>query len=406
MIGLFPILAQVFLGANLVSSLSIAIPTPLEPRDSLEGRETDKRDEVVYLTNCRKYKDKKSDVNNVMEHKSFLLYHNVFDYTRNNKTGFAWVDRVTPSFPKGQRVEAQGGSTVDWTLGKQDDRIEGKFGKLGLSFWVHSLASIGADDTKVTGKAELGDMDMRCYQENTKMEMTIDGFYHKCISPYYCTREQRQIRRTLFSFSEQIATVGILGKPAKQGQRDPRVDDIISKLYEPLALFEPKQPKTVKEYVIEKEFERLRLGKKHSIRFTWQAGQLSTDKSYDPSRIKLITEHLVKKVVPEIQKKAKNAGPIMTNGKNWDVYKVPLPANINVQIQEAFQDRLNWGSTDTIDIDIIYPTSQSCGKDAGLIKLFVDLFDPVSAATSGKFSAAMNGLGHVGGMVHSSLCSR
>lgn len=340
-----------------------------------------------------------------MEHKSLLLYYDIFDYTRNNKTGFSWIDQATPSYPKTQRVEAQGGTTVDWTLGKQDDRIEGKFEKLGKRFWVHSLDSKGSEDTSVTGKAELGDMDMRCYQERTSIDMMMGGFYHKCIAPYYCTRESRQIRRTLFSFSEESTTVGILGQPGKKDRRDPRVDGIVASIYEPLRIMSPTQANTVKEYVIEKEYERLGMGKKHSIRFTWKAGQLSTDKSYDPNQIKLIADHLLRKVVPEIQKRAKNAGPIITSGKNWDVYKVPFPANINVQVQEAFQDRLNWHPVDTIDINIIYPKALSCGNDGAFAKALEGIFGPLSTITTGRVSAVLNGLGLVAGMTHSSICT-
>lgn len=356
---------------------------------------------VVYLAECRQYKDKNSDLKDVQDHQSYLLYHEVFDYTRNNDS-FTWSAWAHPSYPKKQRVDAMG-SQVDWTLATEDDMIHAKFDKLDRTFTVHSLSEKGDPITQATGVADLGGHGMRCYRDNsTAITFGLSGHYNRCLAQYFCTRERRQIRRTQFSISEQTVGVEILAQTPQdlnlpKGQRDPRVDGVISNVYYWLSRMDPGEGGGAKEYIIDSQT------KKHSVRFDWQAGQGSKDPGYDPRRIKLVSEYLVKTLNTEIEKKTKGDGSTYTT-QTWVKYKAPFPAHIRVQFQIAFQEQLDWKPTDTIDIYIITHNEAACGTDAAWAKLLSGLFGAGAAVLTGGASAIASGLGGVFGAYHTAAC--
>jgi hypothetical protein len=302
-----------------------------------------------------------------------------------------------------------GGAFVDWTAAKQDDRIEANFKDIERRFWVHSLSQKGDPRTNATGIASLGDLDMRCYEDKTfDRGITNNNWYYRCSSAYACTRSQRRVRRTLFSFSEETVDVEILGRlPTKlkipKDQRDPRVDGVVSNVYHWLSTVDPKQGSVAEEFVIDTEFKR-QFGKNmHSVRYNWKAGIISSDPTYDPSRIKLISTELSKKLNPEIEKKVKKAG-LWYWDDDWILYKAPFPATVKVQIQTASQEQLDWSSTDEIEIAIVDHKAAACGKEAAWAKLLSGLFGGAAALATGGASAALTGLGGVAGMIHTASC--
>ncbi|KAH7139549.1 hypothetical protein B0J11DRAFT_564316 [Dendryphion nanum] len=406
--GRISLLAQFLLGVQLSASLTIEIPTPLEARDGLEKRATDPMDEVVFLTDCRKYNSKDSDDKDVVEHVSFALYHDTYDYTRNNAS-LSWQAFASPSYPNGQRIDSMGGAFVDWTAGKQDDRIDANFDKLERRFWVHGLSRQGDPRTMATGIASLGDHDMRCYKDTTNIHFPRNNWYYKCIADYYCTRKSRQIRRTLFSISEQTVDVKILGqhwserKNAQKGEADPRIEGVISNVYYWLQNLDPKKGSVANEILIDAELKRQSGKKHHSVRMNWKAGQISSDATYDPNRIKQISKKLQDTLEPEIFKKVK-----VDTQAFWDsdylIYKAPFPANVNIQVQIAFQEQLDWKPTDVIDVDIITHGGGGCGSGAAWAKALSGLFGGVAAVVTGGASAVLSGLGGIAGGYHTAAC--
>ncbi|KAH7385342.1 hypothetical protein DE146DRAFT_635944 [Phaeosphaeria sp. MPI-PUGE-AT-0046c] len=120
--GQFTALGGLLLCALVAAARSIGIATPFETRDVLQPRANDLLDEglcpvqdskemtltslsVVYLADCRKYRDKNDDQSKVVQHAGLLLYRDTFDTSRKDMT-FGWGAVATPSYPKSQRVEA------------------------------------------------------------------------------------------------------------------------------------------------------------------------------------------------------------------------------------------------------------------------------------------------------------
>jgi hypothetical protein len=356
---------------------------------------------VVYLADCRKYKTKEADEKDIVEHISFALYHDTFDHTR-NKASFEWDAVATPSYPDSQRVDSMGGAFVEWTAGKQDDRINANFAQLQRRFWVHSLSPEGDPTTNATGIASLGDHDMRCYKSRTSLNFPHSGWYYRCSADYFCTRKQRQIRRTQFSISKEKVDVQISAEEMKKGIRNERVEGLISNVYYWIGTLNPEEGSGAKEVIIDQKMKQY-AGEYHSVRIDWRAGQSSSDPGYDPKRIKLISEAISKRLNPEINSTTKGYTQAPWDS-DWIIYKAPFPASIKVQMQIAFQEQLDWKATDTINIDIISYDSDSCSEAAAWAKVLSGLFAGAAAVATGGASAVLSGLGGMAGGIHTAAC--
>ncbi|KAL1799308.1 hypothetical protein ACET3X_003345 [Alternaria dauci] len=402
------LIAQFLLSVRLVASFAIKTPPLLEARDTLETRATDPRDEVVYLADCKKYKDKESDQQDILEHLSLALYHDTYDYTVKNAS-FSWQDVATASYPEGQRIDSMGGAFVEWTAGKQDDRIEANFAKLERRFWVHGLSADGDSMTKATGVASLGDHDMRCYKTAALANFPRNKWYYRCKAEYACTRQQRQIRRTLVSINEETVEVRIVGrnpkklKGAEKNEPDARVSGVIDYPFYWMGLLNPDEGSIAEETVIDKEIKRHSTSEYHSARVNWVAGQKSTDPTYNPRLIKDVSELLRTTLVPEIEKKVKGAGPAFWDNELY-IFKALFPASIKIQVQIAFQEQLDWKNTDVIDLTIVSHEEGSCGEGAAWAKLLSGLFAGAAAVATGGASAVLSALGGISGAVHTVAC--
>lgn len=302
-----------------------------------------------------------------------------------------------------------GGSFIQWTAGKQDDRIDANFAKLERRFWVHGLSTSGDPQSNATGIASLGDHDMRCYKDDKFSNFPRDKWYYRCLTQYACTRKSRQVRRTIISINERTVDVRIVGrdpkklKGAEKTQIDARVSGVIDYPFYWLGLINPKEGSVAEETVIDKEIKRHISDGYHSAQVDWVIGNKATDPTYDPKRIKDISELLRTTLVPEIEKKVKMSGPAF-----WDnelaIFKAPFPASIKIQVQIAFQESNQWQNTDIIDLTFVSHEEGSCGDGATWAKVLSGLFTGAAAVTSGGYSALLSVLGGVTGGVHTTAC--
>lgn len=348
--------------------------------------------EAVFLSECQKLK---KGTNEQVALEDFLLYFPVYDYVRYNNS-LDIGDVATAPFPKSQRVDAMG-THVDWTLATGDDKITAKFPTIGRTFSVWDLDDEGDPDTNVTGVADLGGKGMLCYDEPWSFKMDRNGWDYKCHAPYYCTRERRMIRRTVFDIYETTTAVEIEGLPKRKngGKLDERIEGMVGNAFFYLQLADRDGVGGAYEYAID-----FRL-KKHTIRFDIQKGQREGDPKYDAERIKLISEHLYEVVTPEIVKKVKTK---TCYGSNTCIYTVPFPSQIKVQVQTALQEQLNWQPTDVIDIYVDVKENAECGNDAVLAKTLSGLFAGIAAVATGGYSAAASVLGGITGGYHTAAC--
>jgi hypothetical protein len=376
-----------------VSSLSINRRNTAEVRDVVDAP-----DEVVYLADCIKYDNANSTEPRSVQ--SLLIYHTQYDTTRDIPK-FQWYDAAAPSLPKAQSAGATS-QQVEWPLGTYDDAINGRFEALGRNFSVHGLGTQGNPETNVTGMAKLGDQAMRCYAQPTTMQSAHNNAYYKCHAPYFCTRESRQVRRTVFQISKQVVAVQVLGAP--QTPRDPRIEAVVDLVYYWLQSAGSDAQNGATEFVIDAAWQReMGIQPLHSIRIDVQDAGRKLDPKYDEARKVHISNHLRQMLMPLIlgslgfERKEYAA-------KTMDVWAARFPAHVQVQQQIAYQHRLDWKVADVFDINIVSKRHPECKEDGAWAQALADMVSVGRGSVSGGYSALLSGLGGVSGGVHSAAC--
>ncbi|KAH7073034.1 hypothetical protein BKA63DRAFT_56169 [Paraphoma chrysanthemicola] len=386
-------LATCIFTSQLVSSLSIDRRNTPNTRDVVNTP-----DEVVYLADCMKYSAGNSSHPESVG--SLLVYHPQFDTSRDFPQS-QWYDADEPSPPKAQPASTTS-QQIDWPQGKSEDPITGTFASLGRNFSVHGLGTQGNPDTNATGMATLGDQAMRCYAQTTTLQSSFNGAKYKCHAPYYCTRESRQIRRTLFQISKQTVAVQILGEP--QQPRDPRIEGIADLVYYWLQSAGSDAQNGVTEYVIDAAWQReLGIQPLHSIRIDVQDENRKNDPKYDEARKVHVANHLRSTLMPIILGTLKFERKEYA-AKTMDVWSAQFPAHIQVQEQIAYQNRLDWKVADVFDINIVSRKHPECKADEAWAKVLANMVALGKGDVKGGYSALLSGLGGVSGGVHDATC--
>lgn len=154
------------------------------------------------------------------------LHYYKNDYDRRN--GGISDDTVTniydPSYHDGFTYH------VAWTAANQSDPIQATFPHDRRTFKVWGLSDGSAPDAPVSGAADFGGAEFKCYQgDQTKKWTTKDGF--TCRAAFTCTRADRYIRATSVTFDKKAAQVGRAKSDCSHSTSPPdKATDVFAKL--------------------------------------------------------------------------------------------------------------------------------------------------------------------------------
>jgi hypothetical protein len=174
---------------SLVSILPSLLASPLIAR-------TDYPDEVVVLAECDNGKSSGDFAT------KDRIHYFTDDYNRRN--GGASSDTVSKIHDPTQHDGFV--YHVTWTAGTQSDPVWATFPDDGRTFKVWGLSDGSAPDMPVSGTADFGGAEFKCYQGGQGTWGTHDGF--TCSAAFTCTRADRYIRATSVTFDNKIAQVG------------------------------------------------------------------------------------------------------------------------------------------------------------------------------------------------------
>lgn len=357
--------------------------------------DTDHPDETVVLAACTKYQKGYLQPTSLED---IVLYYDEYNYIPGNTSAIA-ADKATPSFSKSQM-----GTHLDWTASKQDDKISAKFEKLGKTFTVWDLSDKGDANTNRTGTADLGGTGMLCYKDARAFTMDQDNWHWTCNAPYFCTRGSREIKRTVFDVYTTTIDVGVLAlSPEKtpDNRTDNRVQSVVGNAFYLLQLADQNNVGAAYEYAIDPQFQ------KQTIRFDLQAGEHQGDSKYDEEQVRAISNWLFDLMTPVLVNEARRGdckfGAQSDNPYNC-IYYIPFPTQIRVQVQHALQDKLDWKSTDVIDIYVESDDKKDCKDGTPLARTLSRAFTGLTTVMTGGYSAAASVLGDIYGNYQTGTC--
>jgi hypothetical protein len=377
-----------------LSPLALAAVIP-EILSRQENRIEDNRDEAVFLVSCTIYVTGNDASGNGNSDKLFY-YKDYAKHLNNGKTD----DEGYPTGPgdKGKRIQ--------WTDGTQEKPINGELN--GLKFTTWGLSEKGDSVTNVTGFADLGGARMRCYANanaNWKQELYSGKMYNKCYAKYYCTRNERIIRRTVYDISDTVANVQFTSKETPGGIPGYETQYTLATLFNQLKDHEKNNVDDAHEYKIGND----RSGTK--MTFSVDRKERAGDPYYEEDRINKVADMLTKELMPILWSKQKEsdckAWPVGRNQVEGTCqHTVPFPKQITVRVQTAAQSVLDWDDRDTIIIAIKHTSSKSCFAEKSIAALLTAAFSAASAVATGGASAAASGLGVVVGKAVAGSCGK
>ena len=375
--------------------LSIFLSSSLAAAQEL--RADDRLNEVVYLANCKFYN--RNDKTPSGGRDRMWYYKSVDDSMKNGRELPVPDNSVTPHTDAPQRTDGFY-SELDWTIGTISQPIEGKLD--GREFKVWSLDTKGDPRSNVTGEATLDGHSFRCYSSpHMKRSKDADNgkSHYDCTTKYFCTRAERKIRRTKFTFTKATMIVPI--ETIRQDQADAgdgSVKDTLRDAFQELQ-------KAVDDNAASSE--PFRIGNStYSFLFTIDRAEHPGDALYDPHRIQDIINLLNEKLVPEIMKHDETK-PIGNFVLPWHTrHSVPVPREIKVQVQLADQVNPEWTDQDTITITTVYTGNGKkglCESQNPISTVLAGLFS-LAALAGGAFGAAAAGLGALETIVAGGVC--
>ncbi|KAF2489238.1 hypothetical protein BU16DRAFT_544642 [Lophium mytilinum] len=351
-------------------------------------REPDDRDEVVYLLNCKAHIGNDVFVSGTKD--QLWLFPN-FETSRNAG------QHPTKAYPSDHGL-GKGYGDMDYTVGTQAQPITGTLGNRLFEVW--GLAEKGDANTTITGEGRLGGRDMTCYQSPTTFTETVSADRHyECIARYWCTRQERTIRRTSFGVSNTTADVLLTS-----GSPGPATNKIIlASVKEALRNLQVSW-----DNHLSKDASVFKIKDTDSaIAFEVSFDEKDGDINFDPNRLKGMADQLVDKLAPAIADAAK----LVKCAQGWGAkyasctYKLVFPEQIKVESQITAQANQNWITQDWATITVGKQAGKvECKTDGAMASVFAGVFGAIGAVSTGGLSAVAQGLGGVFGAVHASKC--
>ncbi|KAF5868169.1 uncharacterized protein Bfra_007365 [Botrytis fragariae] len=364
----------------LLAVAPLVLSSPLLPR------EDERLDEAVFLTTCFKYM--KSN-----------------DATPNGRDDKLWYFKNYDDSIKGQQFDEAYASNpgdpnhpVDWTSGTERNPITGTLDKKPFKVW--GLTEMGDGKTFVTGYADLGGAPMRCYNNSASHWKQDYGekMYVKCSAKYYCTRNSRQVRRTIVTTSSTMQSIPFLGQQNYDVENDHGVQEQVKNAF--LWLKDHYKSNAA-------DGEGYKIGSK-DYKMTYAVNRMEKegDPYYEADRINQVADLVVERVFPELWAKDsisdERAWPSGSKILAEATHTLPFPKQIKVQVQVAEQAMLDWEDRDTVVFTV--EKGNECKVDSVLSLAIKGAFKAVSAATTGGVSAVANGLGLVVGELAAGAC--
>ncbi|KAF7888002.1 uncharacterized protein EAF01_011156 [Botrytis porri] len=253
---------------------------------------------------------------------------------------------------------------VDWISGTEANPITGTLDKKPFKVW--GLTRIGDAKTFVTGYADLGGASMRCYNNSASYWKQDYGekMYVKCSANYYCTRNSRQIRRTIVTTSSTMQSIPFLGQQNYDIKNDHGSNAA--------------------------DGEGYKIGSK-DYKMTYAVNRMERegDPYYEADRINQVADLVVEKVFPELWAKDKisdeKAWPSGSKFLAQATHTLPFPKQIKVQVQVAQQAMLDWEDRDTVVFTV--EKGNDCKVDSVLSMAIKGAFKAVSTVTTGADGA-------------------
>ncbi|TEY70263.1 hypothetical protein BOTCAL_0108g00180 [Botryotinia calthae] len=323
---------------------------PLVLGNPIITREDERLDETVFLTTC-------------------FIYMKSNDATPNGRNDKLWYFKNYEDFIKGQQFDEAYASNpgdqnhpVDWTSGTEGHPITGTLDKKPFKVW---------------GIEEMGD---------------------RKTARYYCTRNSRQIRRTIVTTSSTMQSVPFLGKQNHDAKNDFGVQEQVKGAF--LGLKTHYKSNAA-------DGEGFQIGSKnYKMIYAVNRMEKEGDPYYEADRINQIADLVAEKMLPELWSKDK-----MSDERAWPsggkilaeaTHTIPFPKEIKVQVQVAEQAMLDWEDRDTVVFTV--EKGNECKVDSVLSIAIKAAFKAASTVTTGGVSAVANGLGTVVGELASGAC--
>lgn len=364
----------------------------------------DRRDEAVYIVNCDRFEGMSKTSSGIRD--QFIYFDdldNSIDLINNPSTSsfFSYGTARDVVGDKGKHDSKT--SHIDWTLANETSPLSAEFPQGSFKVW--DLAEKGDARTNITGLATMdGSRDFRCYTWPTfKIADYIKGpnnVVYNCEAKYFCTRLERQVRRTKFNVFDTTLTVPIIGGNDMK-VKDTRILGFIKNAFGQLEKAVADNVGKTHPYPIESS--------DFNLYFDIQRVETDSDANYDPNRIKAITKHLQDKLAPELYKNqlVRNCRGTIMGLEPTCEHQIAWPLQISIQVEFATQALQNWGPQDTIIITVAKDPAKvdaSCKNDKAVAKVIGLALSVGSAYTSGIKSAVSSGLGGIFGVPGDGKC--
>ncbi|CAG8976732.1 hypothetical protein HYALB_00012530 [Hymenoscyphus albidus] len=369
-------LATIFLA---LSPLAIAAVIPdLEPR-----QEEVRADEAIFLVKCSKY------VKNAKDASASGSSDKLFYYKDYNNAVLAknQDDECFPSNPGPKE------HSIDWTTGTYENPIKGQLDKKAVTIW--GITERGDKTANTAGHAMFGGARFRCYA-NADYDINQDygdKMYQKCYANYYCTREERQIRRTFFTVYENTEKIVLTGKEVHEPKRDGYIATVVDGAFGNLKTHMANNAADDTRYP---------LGNSGAyMTFTVRRSEKDGDLNFEEDRIDKVADLLKNQLNAKIYAtdtlgeciKYPSGNKVLGTCK----HTITFPKEILVQIQVADQQVLDWDDRDTVVIKVY--SGKDCRKDSvGVKNILGAILSAGAAVSSGGFSAVAGGLGAIMGI--------
>ncbi|KAF4634397.1 hypothetical protein G7Y89_g3714 [Cudoniella acicularis] len=358
----------------------------------ISSRENDRPDEMVYLINCDRFQGDSKTPNGIKD--QFLYFEDLEKSLSDGRGGIARAIAGDNGRHDGMY------SHIDWTLAKEDTPLHAEFPQGEFKVW--GLAEKGDPKTNITGVAELGGRDFRCY-DWPRFHLSQNGggvIKYSCTARYMCFRAERLVRQTKFNVFDTTITIPISGG-ADMKEKDTRILDDVKAAFHKLEQAAADNTGDTHGYQIgDSDF---------NLYFDIERAETPKDAHYDPNRIKNIAKMLADNLAPELYKNQtiRNCRASIIGLDPICEHRISWPAKIKVQVQFATQALQNWVDQDIITIRVGRDPAKvdtSCKKTESSAAVLSGLFNAGGALTGGVASAVSMGLGGVFGGVAIGTC--
>ncbi|KAH6673479.1 hypothetical protein B0J14DRAFT_700478 [Halenospora varia] len=298
-------------------------------------------------------------------------------------------------------------SHIDWTLAKKATPLSATFPAGKFTVW--DLAAEGDEKSNTTGIADLEGKDFRCYDwpsASFTMKRPDNSEKFVCHGKYYCVRQERLIRRTKITITNDTVPVPMTmlssAKEEASGVKNPQILKNIQAGFRNLETAVSGAWASSHPFPIN--------GTKHNLYYNVKKSEQKDDAHYDPTRIRQIADLLIKNVASSLEQSQEKKPCVAGFGGSAPTckYITYWPSEITVQVQIASQYLQEWTDQDTI---VIRVGTDETGKDSGCLKkdanakMMAGLISAVGGITGGMAGAVASGLGGVLGIVADGSCS-